>query len=133
PAPVILLALPAGQLADRVNRKRLVTIVALFSSLCSIGLSIFSYNHWPTTYMYGLLLLGATAWALGGPARSSLAPQIVPIHVFSNAMTWAATFFQVSAISGPALAGWIIGMEYLHIHGRALPTLPLAYLIDALC
>ncbi|HSV13753.1 MAG TPA: MFS transporter [Tepidisphaeraceae bacterium] len=130
-APVILLALPAGQLADRIDRKRLVIAMAILAAMCSVGLSIFSYQHWPTSYMYGLLLLGATAWALGGPARSALAPQIVPINVFSNAMMWAATFFQVSAISGPALAGWIIGWEYVHLRGRTLPTLPLAYLIDA--
>lgn len=131
-APVILLALPAGQLADRVNRKTLTIWMAMLASLSSVGLAILSYQHQPTVYMYAFLLLGATACA-GRPGSLVLAPQTVPIEVFSNAMTWTATFFQVSAISGPALAGWIIGMDYLHFHGHNVPTLPLAYLIDAVC
>jgi len=48
-------------------------------------------------------------------------------------MTWSATFFQVSAISGPALAGWIIGWQQVQLGHRTFPTLPLAYLLDATC
>ena len=129
--PVIALALPAGHLADRVNRKKLTILTLVLSSLCSIGLAVLSFRQGPLSYMYALLLVAATAGALGGPARSSLLPQIVPIGVFSNAMTWNAMCFQIASAGGPALTGFIIGIKTLHFPHWELLTLPLAYLLDA--
>ena len=131
--PVILLALPAGHLADSLDRKILTVITLLLAAICSVGLAGLSYFHGPLIVMYGVLLLSATMLATGGPARSSLLTQIVPVDLYSNATTWASSCFQIASMAGPALAGWIIAIETIGSGSGAFPTLPLAYLIDAAC
>lgn len=120
--PVMLLALPAGQLADRFDRRKLVMISQLFAFLLSLGLAIASYMSAPIGWMYLLLGLGATAQAMGWPARSAVLPQIVPAGAFANAMTWNSSAFQVAAMAGPALGGLVVNY-----------TLTGAYVLDACC
>jgi MFS family permease len=79
-------------------------------------------NHAWLAAMYGLLLISATAMALGWPARSAVLPQTVPTSAFSNAMTWNATFFETAAMIGPAIGGVVL------IHA-AWPV----YLINSVC
>jgi MFS family permease len=121
--PVILLALPAGQLADRFDRRRIVMIAQIFMSLCSVGLALLSYYKGSVTLLYGLLLLWGVAKAFTWPARAAMIAQLVPLNLFSNAATWNSTVFQVGAISGPALGGLIIAQ-----YDSALPV----YIIDAI-
>ena len=132
-APVILLALPAGHIADSFNRKTLTIVTLLLTAACSIGLAVVSYQSGPLIWMYLLLLLGATFGAVGGPARSSLLTQIVPVELYSNATTWGSSCFQIAATSGPALAGGIIAIGAIHFGHHALATLPVAYLLDSAC
>ncbi len=120
--PVILLALPAGQLADRIDRRRIVQAAQLFMSFCSVGLALLSYYKGPVLLFYALLLLWGVAKAFSWPARAAMLSQLVPLNLFSNAATWNSTVFQVGAISGPALGGLLIA-EY----NSALPV----YIIDA--
>jgi MFS family permease len=120
--PVLLLALPAGHLADRFDRRRLLMISQFFAFLCSVGLAIASHANAPVGMLYLLLGLGATAQAMGWPSRSALLPQIVPTDAFSNAMTWTSSLFQVASMAGPALGGLIVNF-----------TVTGAYVVDACC
>ena len=43
--PVVTLSLPAGHLADRFSRKRIILISQIFSALASIGLALVSWRH----------------------------------------------------------------------------------------
>src|SRR5437016_10170595 len=43
--PVVTLSLPAGHLADRFSRKRIILISQIFSALASIGLALVSWKH----------------------------------------------------------------------------------------
>ena len=126
--PVILLALPAGQLADMFDRRRIVAVSLSTAAACSIGLVIASFLHpylgdrgWLLA-MYGLLLISGVGSALGWPARSAVLPQTVPTWAFANAMTWNATFFETSAAVGPAIGGLII-----------VKAVWPAYLLNAFC
>jgi MFS family permease len=121
-APVILLALPAGHIADQFDRRRVVWITQLIAVMCSLALAVLSHRHGSVVAMYGVLLAGAIAGAVGTPARSALLPQVVPTEVFSNAVTWNSSFFQIASVLGPALAGLVI-----------LYSLPAAYVLDAIC
>jgi MFS family permease len=121
-APVILLALPAGHIADRFDRRRVVMVTQAIAVICSVALAALSHAHGSVLAMYGVLLLGAIGGAAGSPARSALLPEVVPQEVFSNAVTWNSSFFQVASVLGPALAGLVI-----------LFSLPAAYIVDAAC
>jgi MFS family permease len=121
-APIILLAIPAGVLADRYDRRRLTQLGAALASLASLGLAGLSHWSGPLGLMYGVLGMGAIAQAVGWTARSALLPQIVPAESFSNAATWNSSMFQVAAMAGPALGGAII-----------IKSATLAYIVAAIC
>ncbi len=108
--PVMLFALPAGQLADRFDRRRLLMLGLVLTALCSAGLAHLSYTTGPISMMYGLLFLNALARAVMWPASSALMPQLVPRDVFSNAVTWKSTSFQIASVGGPALGGFLIAV-----------------------
>ncbi len=120
--PVILLAIPSGMLADRFDRRRIIMVSMAGSALASLGLAFLSYTHGALPLMYLCLFFGATANAVGWPARSALLPLIVPAEAFSNATTWNSSAFQISAMAGPALGGAIIT--------RSVAS---AYVADAIC
>jgi MFS family permease len=107
--PVILLSLPAGHVADQYNRKRIVVITELFLALCVLGLGWLSYTQGPLYWIYALLLGIGIARAFNDPASSTLLPQTVPPELFSNAATWSTSTWQFASITGPALAGLLIG------------------------
>lgn len=107
--PVILLSLPAGHVADQYNRRRIVLITELFLALCVLGLGWLSYTQGPLYLIYALLLGIGIARAFNEPASSTLLPQTVPPHLFTNAATWSTSSWQFASIAGPALAGLLIG------------------------
>src|SRR5215216_2731937 len=107
--PVILLSLPAGHVADQYNRKRIVLITESLFALCILGLGWLSYTQGPLVWIYALLLGIGIARAFNDPASSTLLPQTVPPHLFSNAATWSTSTWQFASITGPALAGILIG------------------------
>lgn len=120
--PVIALALPAGQLADWASRKTIIAATQSISAICSLGLALVSWQHGSIGMMYLLLGAGATSSALGWPARAALVPQIVPAEIFSNAASWNSSFFQLAAMTGPAIGGFIISRQVWP-----------AYVLDASC
>ncbi|HEX5809325.1 MAG TPA: MFS transporter [Anaerolineales bacterium] len=121
--PVILLSLPAGHVADHYNRRRIVLISELFLALCVLGLGWLSYIEGPLSLIYTLLLGIGIARAFNDPASSTLLPQTVPPHQFTNAATWSTSTWQFASIAGPALAGLLIG--FFH-------SVTFIYILDAL-
>ena len=57
--PIMLLAIPSGQLADRMDRRRIILMGQLIMAACSVGLAIASYSRGPVEWMYAMLVLGA--------------------------------------------------------------------------
>src|SRR5207244_9352941 len=43
--PVVALSLPAGHLADRISRKRIILVSQIFSALASVALTLVSWKH----------------------------------------------------------------------------------------
>lgn len=126
--PVILLALPAGAIADRFSRPRVIQLFSLLAACGALGLAFFSYRPGYLPAMYGLLLLYATALSLGRPARTAVVPSLVPTNAYANAITWNASIFQIASMTGPALGGFVI-----HLSLKFFGNLRLAYALDAVC
>jgi MFS family permease len=121
--PVVLLALPAGHLADRMDRRKIVVGAQVVFILMSLSLSFLSHVAGPIWLIFAILLVRGTAQAYNNPARSALLPRLVPAEAFGNAVTWSSSGFQTAAVVGPALGGLVIALEH-----RATG----AYLIDAI-
>jgi predicted MFS family arabinose efflux permease len=115
--PVVLLALPAGHVADRYDRKRVVIASLALLGLCSVGLALLSSTEGSLVLIYACLVLVGVARAFHGPASSALLPQVVPAEHLTNAATWSSSAWQGASIAGPALGGLVIAIQ-----GTALPV-----------
>lgn len=111
-APVILLGLLAGHVADRFSRKKVLMITQGILALCPLAMAYVLWKHraseWLLPAVYGLVLLNAIALAFGRPARGSLLPTLIPPHLFSAAVTWNSSLFETSFITGSAVGGLLL-------------------------
>jgi MFS family permease len=121
--PLIALSLPAGHIADRHNRKRIVVLAQVVAALSALGLAALSAGHGPLLLIYGMLVLMGGAQAFSGPASSALVAQIIPASAYENAMTWRSSIGQISAVLGPAAGGFLTGL----LHGATW-----VYVLDAM-
>lgn len=119
--PVVGLALPAGQLADRQDRRRIVQVAMVLMSACALGLAAISWARAPVGWAYLFILGAGVAQAFYAPARSALLPAMVPADVLPVAVTWNTNAVQFAFMAGPAAAGGIIAAT-----GQALPVYLLA-------
>ena len=110
--PVILLALPAGHVADRRDRKWVAICAMLLIGVCALGLALLSFARGPLVLFYVCLLFIGVGRAFQNPAWSSLPAQLVPPEHFANAATWESGVWQASSIVGPALGGLLIAMQH---------------------
>lgn len=107
--PVFLLALPAGALADMLNKRRLIltleilttVFTAVFALLVSLKLIT------PTVLLLFVLLIGALG-AVETPAWQAIVPLLVPRAALSSAVAANSLGVNLSRVIGPALAGIII-------------------------
>ncbi len=106
--PMILLALPGGQAADRYDRKTIVRLTQGLFVLCALTLLVLSRLHAPVFYYYAVLFTNAIGRAFTAPAITALFPMLIPREILPNATTWNSTIFQVASMIGPALGGLIV-------------------------
>ena len=107
-APTMVLALPAGYLADRFSRRKVVILSLTGMTATSICLAFLSHTEGSIGWMYGLLVMDATFATIGRPARSAFLPQLVPRDVYPNAVAWSTSMMQLGWVIGPAIGGVII-------------------------
>jgi MFS family permease len=106
--PVVVLAIPVGQVVDRVNRKHVIMTAAALYGFGALGLAYASFIAAPLGWMYFCLLLNGIARAFQQPAKAAFLPQIVSKESFSNAVTWNTGGFHLASIVGPMLAGVLL-------------------------
>jgi len=115
--PVFFLALPAGALADRHNRKRLVLVsqyalvvqALLLGILFALGALGASSPH-AFTWIAALSLFGGVASALAFPSWQAMVPDIVPRENLLNAMALNAAQFNTARLLGPLVAGAVLAV-----------------------
>jgi MFS family permease len=108
--PVVALALPAGDLADRKDRKKILIFTLPFVFLCMLVLAWLSYTKAPIGWLYAILLVEALFQAVANPARSALLPQLVPEEALANAIAWNTSRWQLASLGGPALGGALLAI-----------------------
>jgi MFS family permease len=104
--PMFALALPAGQLADRLPRRLVFGFSLLLSAAVAIGLVLLSSSGVTSVWPFLALAMGAgTAMAIGTPAARALPPTLVPAELLQSAMTLRSIALQAAQVVGPALGG----------------------------
>jgi len=128
--PAVLLALPAGVKVDRSNKHRLISICMALYFLLMMGLLLVT-SQWFTSELgslgktsskqiiqwliFGLVFCTGAIRAFSSPAINAFLAQLVPQEslvraVSINSMTWL-----VAAVTGPALAGLLLGYTNITI------------------
>lgn len=110
-APVLVLTLPAGNAADRFPRRNLAIFAHMLLALAAIGLALVSLRGAPVPVIYALLLLVGSARAFASPSVGTIMPQLLKPEHFANANAWLASSYQLAAITGPALGGFLIALR----------------------
>ncbi|MFZ1993870.1 MAG: MFS transporter, partial [Solirubrobacteraceae bacterium] len=110
--PLFVLALPAGQLADRAPRRVVFAGSLLVGAGVGIGLALVSGSGDTAVAPYLALAAGAgTSMALGTPAARALPPTLVSPELLQSAMTLRSIASQIGQVSGPALGGLLYGVS----------------------
>lgn len=107
--PQLLLSIPAGMVADRFNRRRIIQIcqcvVALSGLLTGILLLTGVAALW---HIYIIALITGVADCLTSPARQAFVSELVTKEDLPNAVGLNSTAFNSARLIGPGLAGFVI-------------------------
>ena len=108
--PTFGLALFAGAVADRFDRRRIVIVTNLVVAACASALLAMTLTgRGGVLGIYAVIVAFGVARAFSAPAGSALSPNLVPKEDFPNAVAWASSFWQVATIIGPAVGGVLYG------------------------
>jgi len=126
--PIFFLALPAGALADMVDRRRLLIATQCWMLLGAALLGIFTLIGLTGPWLLlGLTLVISLGAALTGPAWHAVVPEIVNRSQLASAITLRDLAFNLPRIIGPVLGGWIIAAYVVASRGVGV-----IFLINAL-
>ncbi|MGI8975042.1 MAG: MFS transporter [Gaiella sp.] len=111
-APLPLLALPAGHLADRFPRRTVLALAIALDTVVALGLLAVTRAGADSTWPFFALAFGTgVASALGAPAARALTPSLVPREVLVRALAQRSVAFQVAVIGGPAVGGLLFALH----------------------
>jgi MFS family permease len=107
--PVLLLALPAGVLADSFDRRRMLIAVQCFQAVVGVALTVFTLagQMVPALLLTLTFVLGCGT-AMTVPAYQAIIPELVPRTQLHSASALGAISMNVARSVGPALAGVVV-------------------------
>ncbi len=110
--PLLVLAIPAGQLADRVPRRLLLGIALAFNALVPILLLVVTIAGESQVWPFLLLATGnGIASSMVAPAGRALGPALVSDDVLPSALALRSIAFQSGTVAGPALGGFLFSIR----------------------
>ncbi len=128
--PMFLLTLPAGDITDRFNQRRVYSLAAALQAMCSalfLGLSIFAaHTAWA---FYAVLVLFGAARGFAGPSGQSLLPFLVPAERLPRSISISSSTFTAAIIAGPALGGLLYAFGPLATYSLCIFGFAVAALI----
>ena len=107
--PFMLFTLPAGAIADMVDRKKILLAVQLWHASLAFALAILWMTHLLNPYLIlvSAFLFGA-GFAFGSPAHSSVIAEMVSEEELASAYTLAGLQMDVSGIIGPLFSALLL-------------------------
>jgi MFS family permease len=112
--PFIAVAMPAGYLADRLNRRTIAAWSLFVLAGCSIGLLVLSavpglLARAGVGPIYAMIFVSGIARSLLQPSRQAMGAEIIPRTMYENAIAWRSSTWQTAAVVGPAVGGLLYG------------------------
>jgi MFS family permease len=108
--PFIAVALLAGHVADRMDRRGIIVASLALTFVCAVALLLLTlrgarhpyHSAWP---FYAVIFVSGISRSFLMPARTALAAELVPRELYANASAWRTSSFQFAAVTGPAIGG----------------------------
>ena len=121
--PALTIGLFGGAVADTLDRRKLVLVTTVCAAAVSAGLAAQAFTDPRQIWLlYVLVAVASATTAVGGPARRTFIPNLLPAGQLAAGLALNRISFQVMITVGPALAGLIAATPHLR--------LPACYLID---
>ena len=125
--PLPLLALPAGQLADRLPRRLVAAAALVLDVVIALLLVLITLagarSLWP---FLAIAAVTGIAQVVGNPAARALTPELVPAELLQGAVALRSVAGQIGIIAGPALGGVIFAIEPVAVYATAAGLLALS-------
>jgi MFS family permease len=109
--PVVIASLPAGVLADILDRRHMLVVCQLWMALSATVLAVLAVLGWLTpawllvfTFCIGL---GLATW---GPAWMATFPEVIPRRDLPAAVVLGGVSFNVARAIGPAIGGLLLAL-----------------------
>jgi MFS family permease len=120
-APLFFLALPAGESADRYDRRK-VLLFCYAGETTAVGLLVLAaLGHFATVpLLLAVALLFGASRSFFSPAMTALAPMMVSRALLPRAIVWNSLAGQSASIAGPAIAGLLIALSPGAAYGTTL-------------
>jgi MFS family permease len=108
--PVLVLALPAGALADRHSRRVIIMLGQSGLAASGVGMAWASFTGAHIGWLYFFLLCSGISRAVGWPAATAIVVGLVPTKDFANAAMWRSAAYQIASTIGPLLGGFMLAV-----------------------
>lgn len=132
-APFVALVLIAGQVADRYNRRRIVTLCYALQLSCALLFFAFTVMGLKTVWpVFVILILVGTARAFHMPTSQAMLINLVPAESFGNAVALSSSTFHVAVITGPVLGGvlYLAGPEVVYAVVAVLLVVAVTFMMN---
>jgi MFS family permease len=110
--PVAAMTLPAGEMADRYDRRLIAVICLVVDAVTAAALALLAAAHvrtmWP---IYAAAVVFGSARTFLSPASTALGPMLVPRELLPRAIASSSLALQGASIIGPALAGVLVAIS----------------------
>src|SRR5205807_4185858 len=107
--PFFLFTLPAGALADIVNRRKFLCVMNLWLAIAAAILAVFGSFHLLNPYIIlACIFLIGVGFAFNAPAWTSIVPQVVSDSELPSAATLSGLQLNISGIIGPVSGGLLV-------------------------
>ena len=129
-APIVVLTLIVGQVADRYDRRLIASICPLVEAGAAAVLVAGSVHGWlSSTSIFVTVALVGAARAFENPTTTALVSDVVGKPLVARAMAWLVSATQTARIVGPALGGFL----YVIGPGTAYLTAGVLFVASGLC
>lgn len=112
--PMFLLTLPAGEIADRRDRKTIMALALVAEAACAglfLAFTLAFHGRPPFLALFAIAAVFGSARAFLTPSSQAIGPMLVPRETLPRAIALNSLAFQTGAIVGPGFGGLLVAVS----------------------
>jgi MFS family permease len=115
--PVLLLTLPAGEAADRYDRRKVMLFCFTGEIVSVLTLAVAAWRGFATVQLLlAVAVVFGASRAFFAPSNTALGPMLVPRPLLPRAIAWNSLAWQTASIAGPAAGGLLVALSPAHAY-----------------